>query len=192
MTWVCSGRRKSYRAAFRVEQYRAAAQELRRDDPETYWRIVEQATGSDAEAAARRDPDAFAALFLAEARDAGVIKGEARSVEGPKSDRDYWPHLDLQGVLDCVADFFAQNESARGGPLTYPGWAVRRYVAFEVLREAGLSEPKINSDLSMLFSGRAVMDEDPLLDEGVEGLLRLHHLEEPVDVVVDALTDRAT
>jgi hypothetical protein len=66
---------RSYRAAFRVEGNRAAAEALRGDDPDLYRRIVEQATGSDAEEPMRRDPDAYVALFLAEAKDAGLDVG---------------------------------------------------------------------------------------------------------------------
>lgn len=69
-----SRRRRGYRAAFRVERYRAAAELLRVQDPETYRQIAAQADGSDAEGAARSDPDAYVALFLAEAADMGVIE----------------------------------------------------------------------------------------------------------------------
>lgn len=72
-----SRRKRGYRAAARVERYRAAAKELRETNPEMYRQIVHQADGSDAEAAATRDPDAYVALFLAEAEDAGIIGGEA-------------------------------------------------------------------------------------------------------------------
>ena len=59
-----------------------------------------------------------------------------------------------------------------------------------VLQEAALTKPKINSDLLTLFGGRRHMEEDPALDEGVIELLRMHHLQEAVDIIVDALTDR--
>lgn len=71
------GRRRSYAAGNRVERYRAAAQMLRVQDPDTYWQIVAQADGSEAEGAARRDPDAYVALFMAAAQDAGVSAPEA-------------------------------------------------------------------------------------------------------------------
>ena len=124
-------RKESYRAAARVEEHREAAQALRTDHPEMYSNIVEQAKGTAAEAAAQRDPDAFVALFLAQAQDAGVFN-EGSDVEAPKSDSEYWPHLDVEVVHSRVADFFAQNEAGHGqGHLAYPAWAVRRYVAVE-------------------------------------------------------------
>ena len=61
-----------YGAAIRVERYRTAAEELQAEDPDTFWRIVARADGSDAEVAARRDPVAYVALFMAAADDAGV------------------------------------------------------------------------------------------------------------------------
>jgi hypothetical protein len=65
------GRRRGYRAAFNVERYRRAARQLQTSDPATYEQIVAQADGSEAEHAARRDPDAYVALFLAEANKIG-------------------------------------------------------------------------------------------------------------------------
>ena len=65
-----SRRKRGYQAAARVGRYRAAAEELRETNPETYQEILRQAEGSEAEAAAASDPDAFVALFLA-AEDAG-------------------------------------------------------------------------------------------------------------------------
>ncbi len=58
-------RAAGYRAAVRVERYRAHAAQLREDDPDSYARMLAQADGSDAEGAARRDPDAYVALVLA-------------------------------------------------------------------------------------------------------------------------------
>jgi hypothetical protein len=54
-----------------VERYRAAAERLRREDLEAFELVVAQASGSDAEAAAQRDPVAYVALFMAAAQDAG-------------------------------------------------------------------------------------------------------------------------
>jgi hypothetical protein len=63
-------RGRGYRAASRVGRYRATAQALREQDPETYHQILDTAAdGSEAEAAARRDPDAYVALFLSHAED---------------------------------------------------------------------------------------------------------------------------
>jgi len=71
------GRRRSYAAGIRVERYRSAAQMLRVQDPETDWQIVAEADGSEADAAARRDPDAHVALFMTAARDGDVSAPEA-------------------------------------------------------------------------------------------------------------------
>lgn len=68
-----SRKKRGYRAAFRVEKYRAAAEQMRIDDPEMYQTILSQADGSAAEEPARRDPDAYVAIFLAEAADEGII-----------------------------------------------------------------------------------------------------------------------
>jgi hypothetical protein len=75
-------RAKSYRAAFRVEQNRAAAEALRNENPDLYRQMLEQASGSDVEEAARQDPDAFVALLIAEMRDAGVIDTSPDTSEG--------------------------------------------------------------------------------------------------------------
>jgi hypothetical protein len=65
-------RARGYRAAFRVEGHRDAAERLRLEDPDTFAQIVAQADGSDAEAAAQRDPVAYVALFMAAAEDVGL------------------------------------------------------------------------------------------------------------------------
>lgn len=179
--------RKSLRAVGRVDRYRLAAESLRTDDPATYWGIVEGAAGSDVEKAARDDPDAYVALFLAELQDAGVISGESKEAPATKSDRDYWPDLDLEKVRDSVAEFFTQDAAAKGAEqLVYPKWAIRRFISHEVLREAASIEPKIYDDLLALTGGRSVMEDDPRLAEGFDALLRKYHLEEPVEVVTGA------
>jgi hypothetical protein len=63
---------RSYRAGFRAEKWRAAAEQLREDDPQLYQRILSEAT-PEVEDAVRKDPDAFVALWLASAKDVGVI-----------------------------------------------------------------------------------------------------------------------
>lgn len=63
---------RGYRAAIRVETHRVAAEQLRQEDPETYQQILAMAEGEGAKAAAS-DPDAFVALFLAEAEKQGII-----------------------------------------------------------------------------------------------------------------------
>jgi hypothetical protein len=71
-------RRRRYRAAFRVERYRAAAEHMRVHDPETYRRLLSHANGAEVADAVRRDPDAYVALLLAETGNMGC---EAR--QGP-------------------------------------------------------------------------------------------------------------
>jgi hypothetical protein len=59
------GRRRGYRAAIRVERWRAAAMHLRTSDPATYEQILAQADSDpQASTAAARDPDAYVAIFL--------------------------------------------------------------------------------------------------------------------------------
>jgi hypothetical protein len=72
-------RARGYRAAFRVEKYRADAVQLRQDDPDSYAQMLAQADGSEAEEAARRDPDAFVALILAGLDDAISADPEVQS-----------------------------------------------------------------------------------------------------------------
>lgn len=74
-------RRHAYRAAFRVELHRHAAEQVRTERPDLYAQILAQADGSEAEAAARRNPDAYVALFLAEAGDAEIRWRGERSGE---------------------------------------------------------------------------------------------------------------
>jgi hypothetical protein len=69
---LVASRRRGYAAAVKVERHRAAAAMLRQQDPDTYWKIVAQADGSEAEAPARRDPDAYVALFMDSAQRMGV------------------------------------------------------------------------------------------------------------------------
>jgi hypothetical protein len=56
---------ESYMAAISVEDNRARAVELREHEPETYAYIPAEADGSEPEDAARRDPEAYVALFVA-------------------------------------------------------------------------------------------------------------------------------
>lgn len=76
-----SRRKRGYRAVIRAEQNRAAAEHLRRDNPAMYRQILAQADGTDAEEAARQNPDVYVALFLAEAGDAGIRWRGERSGE---------------------------------------------------------------------------------------------------------------
>jgi hypothetical protein len=65
-------RAHGYKAAFRVERYRAAAESLRQTDPDMYASILARAEGEAAESA-RKDPDAYVAIFLSIAEEEGVI-----------------------------------------------------------------------------------------------------------------------
>jgi hypothetical protein len=65
---------RRWRPAFRVEQWRAEAVNLRLTDPETYTQVLARAESNpEAAAAAARDPDAYVALFIAAAADEGVL-----------------------------------------------------------------------------------------------------------------------
>jgi hypothetical protein len=63
-----------FREEYRIEKWREAAVILRRENPKRYERIVAGAPPEIAEAV-EKDPDAFVALFLASANDAGVLEG---------------------------------------------------------------------------------------------------------------------
>jgi hypothetical protein len=54
---------RGYKAAIRVEQKRGAAVLLRQTDPLSYETILAMAEGEACDAA-RKDPDAYVALFL--------------------------------------------------------------------------------------------------------------------------------
>ena len=106
-----------------------------------------------------------------------------------ESDREYWPTLDLQALNDQIAEAFTQAEANRaGGPLAYPKWFVRRFIAQQVLAQAGLIDSKVGSDTYQVFEDRSITDEDPDLDKAVERLLQKHHLTEPVQILVDGFT----
>jgi hypothetical protein len=55
----------AYRTNTEIKENRAEAFRLRREDPDLYARILYAAVGEPGEAMARRDPDAWVALFLA-------------------------------------------------------------------------------------------------------------------------------
>lgn len=71
--YLLVSRRRSYRAAWTVETWRARAVQMREDNPELYDQILAQAQADDETAvAAHRDPDAYVALWLAAANDTAV------------------------------------------------------------------------------------------------------------------------
>jgi hypothetical protein len=176
----------------RVEENRAAAQALRRDNPALYDRAIAEGMDSGAADAVRNDPDAWVALWLSEARKAGIIgtspDEDNAAAEAGMSDRDYWPTLDLQAINDRLAEGFTQREAEVGGPVVYPTWAVRRNIAFELLATAGLIDFKVSSDLQSILDRSHPSEEDPALDEAVDRLLRKHHLTEPFQILLDGFT----
>lgn len=103
-----SRRKAGYRAVIRSEQQRKAAEDLRRNNPELYREILAQADGTEAEEAARANPDVYVALFLAEAEDArysthgGVIpEGEAPAdSDDPQRDRIFDGLITQLGGMD--------------------------------------------------------------------------------------------
>jgi hypothetical protein len=131
-----SERKRSYRAAAQVERYRAAAQELRGNDPDHYSQIVHQAQGSEAVAAAREDPDAYVALFLSAAEEAGVIDGDGRIlVRGPAMSHE----ADVAAVLEALGPRLERlATSPEGEPLQYPDWAGRTLLKMELADLLGL------------------------------------------------------
>lgn len=108
---------RGYWAGVQVEKHRASADDLRERDPQLYQQILATAAdGSGAEAAARRDPDAYVALFLAESGEAGVIGGDKASAAeepDPQRDRIYGDFLDRAGGLvaakELVVDHLAEH-----------------------------------------------------------------------------------
>lgn len=64
-------RLKGYKAAANVARFRPEAERLRAEEPDLYEQILAQSKGGPSESAAQRDPDAYVALFLAEARKSG-------------------------------------------------------------------------------------------------------------------------
>lgn len=191
-------RAKGYKTAVRVEKYRAAAVQLRENEPELYAQALAQANGSEAEAAAKRDPDAYVALVMA------AVEGEklpnhptAAFVDATApmaSDFDYWPELDADAVLDRVGAFFGSIQEEKGAPQYYPNWIIRRHIAFEVIQHAASINPEVFSDGEALFAKADdpkdfFFQENPELDEELERYLARQHLGQIVDAVMGALTD---
>jgi hypothetical protein len=121
---------------------------LRREDPELYDSILAQATGEAAQGAAR-DPDAFVALFLAEAADAGVIGDGAAEApaELPPVDLDYLTEIVRSELLSLSPD-----DTLR----TFPKWAIDRYVKVLVLHklvDLGVLDLGDGSFLNYVYAG---------------------------------------
>jgi hypothetical protein len=187
---------KSYRAAARVEQNRGAAQALRQDDPALYEQILRQAEGSEAEPAARRDPDAYVALFLDAAEEAGVIRSAQASSEVVPSDHDpaaefraHWPQFDVESVWNAVADLFQSIQEERGAEmLYYPNWVVRRFVAYQVALGAARFEPQVLAEVEDALGGDVSLEEDAVKDQRLAAVLRRHHLDGVVEIIVSGLS----
>jgi hypothetical protein len=107
------GRLRGYRAAFRVETHRAAAEQLRREEPETYRQILAMAEG-EAAVAATKDPDAYVALFLAAAEDEGVIGPSAAQPQAS------WANAPSEAAPVCSGTERKPHPPARTMPVEDP------------------------------------------------------------------------
>lgn len=67
---------RRWRPAVRVERWRAAAVELRRNNPALYQAILARATDPEAARAAAGDPDAYVAIFLSMMEESGLTLDE--------------------------------------------------------------------------------------------------------------------
>jgi len=183
-------RAAGYKAAFRVEKYRAAAAELRQSDPSLYNQLLAQAEGGEAEAASRRDPDAYVALFLAAWDD----EQESAQPEPTASERDidYWPTLDIDAAWAEVTKVLHEGIAERGAAqLYFPGWFVRRLVILAVLDEAGPLQPDVGAEFAMLIgadAGADPMREDASLDDEIDAFLVRNHLNQIVTALVQGLS----
>jgi hypothetical protein len=75
LTLLVLALRRRRAPAMRVERWRAAAADLRVNDPEMYQDILAQANSDpEAAAAAARDPDAYVAIFLSYAQKQRVFE----------------------------------------------------------------------------------------------------------------------
>lgn len=114
-----SGRKRGYQAAWKVEKWRPQAEQLRREDPELYERILGEASG-DAAAAAQRDPEAFVALWLEAA--SSVTEEDMSGIED---------------MIEIVRGHLLEMEAEAGGQARfYPSWAMRQFVKAIVIAEA--------------------------------------------------------
>lgn len=184
-------RAEGYEAAFRVEKYRAAAVEMRESDPTVYAQVLAQADGSEAEGAARRDPDAYVALFLA-AYDDEEVGAPSPAQEG-RRDVDYWPTLDLDAVWAQVTETFHGAIDDRGATqLYFPGWLVRRIAAHALMGQVLLIRPDLGDEVNTIFYGAdddaEPMREDAALDEELDAFLARNHLSQIVGALVQGLS----
>jgi len=119
-------KKRGYRAAIRVEKFRADAEFIRRSNPALFDQILSQASGTEAEADARADPDAYVALFLAEAKDAGLVfddgvipKSSAPvASDDPQRDRIFNGLIEQLGGLDQAIDVVQMQAESNGAALT--------------------------------------------------------------------------
>jgi hypothetical protein len=181
-----------YKAAVRVETNRAAAVELRETDPALYAQVLAQADGSEAEEAARRDPDAYVALFLAAWKDEGGGAQPTAEAEGER-DIDYWPTLDLDAAWAEVTKTFHEGIEERGRTqLYFPNWIVRRMIAFTLMSQVLVIRPELADEADALFFGAAgdaePMREDDSLDEALDAFMARNHLSQIVAAFVQGLS----
>jgi hypothetical protein len=179
-----------YKAGVRVERYRSAAVELRERDPTTYAQVLARADGSEAEGAARRDPDAYIALFLAAWDDEAGTPGTSEPVA--ERDIDHWPSLNVDATWGQVTEVFHGAIADRDATqLYFPGWFVRRLVTLAVMDEAGPIRPDVAEEFALLIGvadGADPMREDPGLDEKVDAFLSRRRLSQIVAALVEGLS----
>jgi hypothetical protein len=178
-----------YKAAVRVEKHRAAAVEMRQHDPETYATVLAQADGSEAEGAARRDPDAYVALFLAAYEDVEDEKGASEPVQGGR-DNDHWPDIDLDAVWADINTDFREGLAERGATqLYFPRWAVRSLVTMHLMAHVSATRPDLHDEYADLLTTGAESDgEDPVLEARVDAFLARNHLSQIVEAIVQGLS----
>jgi hypothetical protein len=112
-------RLRGYRAAVKVETHRSAAVSLRQDNPALYEHILRTAEG-DAVRAAASDPDAYVALWLAEAAKVDL------TIEDNGDDGDHGDNL--ESLVEAIRDDLMTLPGASDGTRQYPAWAVDRYI----------------------------------------------------------------
>ena len=189
---------EDFESASQVEKYRAAAVKLRRRDPEAYAQAFALATGTDAEAAAERDPDAYVAFVLrAQAETKHEDRHTARhdKATSASGEFDYWPQIDLYAITRSVDVFLADIQKKTGvAQLHYPDFAVRRLVAARVIEAAASIDSDLVHDGEALLAANDVDEQEFLykenarLDEELERYIARQHLTWLVDAVMSVLT----
>ena len=186
-----------YKAAIQVEKHRARAVELRERDPALYAHILAQADGSEAEGAARRDPEAYVALFLAawDAEEAPPGPSEPIVVD---RDLDHWPTLDVEAAAAEVAEFFREGVAAVGKTqLYFPRWVVKRVATLTLMEQVFSIRPEVYAELVVILGVtddeelnlfEELYREDSELDEQLDAFLIRNHLSQIVSVLAQVLS----